>query len=48
MYLVIWCCEIEKLRWIDGLEKKKKHREILKEEDFGKDFSRLVNCECVK
>lgn len=23
MYLVIWCCEIEKLRWIDGLEKKK-------------------------
>lgn len=36
MYLVIWCCEIEKLRWIDGL--KKKHREILKGENFGEDF----------
>lgn len=46
MYLVIWCCEIEKLRWIDGL--KKNHREVLKREDFGKDFSRLVNCECME
>lgn len=38
MYLVIWCCEIEKLRWIDGLEKKKKHREILKGGRFWKRF----------
>lgn len=46
MYLVIWCREIEKLRWIDGL--KKNHREILKGEDFEEDFAGLVNCEHVE